>query len=264
MDKQLPAKMKQQLAKKHVRFYNIDAIDLALKVGMGNRINTIMQAAFFKLAEVIPYEQADEYMKAYAKKTYGKKGDAIVKKNWDAIDIAISGLVEIPVPAEWANATTGAVPVKVEATEYFDEVIQPILAQEGDKLPVSKLDPAGVVPTGTTKYEKRGIAVMVPEWQIDNCIQCCQCAMVCPHACIRPYMVDDEGKAQRARDVRHQAGAGPEVQGPDLPHAGFPAGLHRLRELRAGLPGEEQGAGHEAPGHPDRRGEELGVRPDAA
>ena len=98
MDKQLPAKMKQQLAKKHVRFYNIDAIDLALKVGMGNRINTIMQAAFFKLAEVIPYEQADEYMKAYAKKTYGKKGDAIVKKNWDAIDIAISGLVEIKVP----------------------------------------------------------------------------------------------------------------------------------------------------------------------
>ena len=213
MDKQLPAKMKQQLAKKHVRFYNIDAIDLALKVGMGNRINTIMQAAFFKLAEVIPYEQADEYMKAYAKKTYGKKGDAIVKKNWDAIDIAISGLVEIPVPAEWANATTGAVPVKVEATEYFDEVIQPILAQEGDKLPVSKLDPAGVVPTGTTKYEKRGIAVMVPEWQIDNCIQCCQCAMVCPHACIRPYMVDDEGKANAPETFATKPALGPKFKG---------------------------------------------------
>ena len=213
MDKQLPAKMKRQLAKKHVRFYNIDAIDLALKVGMGNRINTIMQAAFFKLAEVIPYEQADEYMKAYAKKTYGKKGDAIVKKNWDAIDIAISGLVEIPVPAEWANATTGAVPVKVEATEYFDEVIQPILAQEGDKLPVSKLDPAGVVPTGTTKYEKRGIAVMVPEWQIDNCIQCCQCAMVCPHACIRPYMVDDEGKANAPETFATKPALGPKFKG---------------------------------------------------
>ena len=139
-----------------------------------------MQAAFFKLANVIPYEQADEYMKAYAKKAYGKKGDEVVKKNWDAHRHRPSpAWVEIPVPAEWANATTGAVPVKVEATEYFDEVIQPILAQEGDKLPVSKLDPAGVVPTGTTKYEKRGIAVMVPEWQIDNCIQCCQCAMVC-------------------------------------------------------------------------------------
>ncbi len=213
MDEKLPAKMKQLLAKKHARFYNIDAIDLALKVGMGNRINTIMQAAFFKLAEVIPYDQADEYMKAYAKKTYGKKGDAIVKKNWDAIDIAISGLVEIPVPAEWANATTGAVPVKVEATEYFDEVIQPILAQEGDKLPVSKLDPAGVVPTGTTKYEKRGIAVMVPEWQIDNCIQCCQCAMVCPHACIRPYMVDDEGKANAPETFATKPALGPKFKG---------------------------------------------------
>ena len=213
LEQHLPASMKQMLAKKHARLYIIDAIDLAAKVGMGNRINTIMQAAFFKLANVIPYEQADEYMKAYAKKAYGKKGDEVVKKNWDAIDIAISGLVEIPVPAEWANATTGAVPVKVEATEYFDEVIQPILAQEGDKLPVSKLDPAGVVPTGTTKYEKRGIAVMVPEWQIDNCIQCCQCAMVCPHACIRPYMVDDEGKANAPETFATKPALGPKFKG---------------------------------------------------
>ncbi len=189
MDSHLPASMKKQLAKKHIRFWNIDAIDLALKVGMGNRINTIMQAAFFKLAEVIPYEKADEYMKAYAKKTYGKKGDAIVKKNWDAIDIAISGLQEVKVPAEWANATTGAVPVKVKATEYFDKVVEPILAQEGDKLPVSAFTADGFVPTGTTKFEKRGIAVAVPEWQIDKCIQCGTCSLVCPHAAIRSTYV---------------------------------------------------------------------------
>ena len=189
MDSHLPASMKKQLAKKHIRFWNIDAIDLALKVGMGNRINTIMQAAFFKLAEVIPYEKADEYMKAYAKKTYGKKGDAIVKKNWDAIDIAISGLQEVKVPAEWASATTGAEPVKVKATEYFDKVVEPILAQEGDKLPVSAFTADGFVPTGTTKFEKRGIAVAVPEWQIDKCIQCGTCSLVCPHAAIRSTYV---------------------------------------------------------------------------
>ncbi|HNW87324.1 MAG TPA: pyruvate:ferredoxin (flavodoxin) oxidoreductase [Candidatus Limiplasma sp.] len=192
MDSHLPASMKVLLAKKHIRFYNIDGIDLALKVGMGNRINTIMQAAFFKLAEVIPYEKADEYMKAYAKKTYGKKGDAIVQKNYDAIDIAISGLKEIKVPAEWANATTGAEPAKIKSTEYFEKVVEPILAQEGDKLPVSAFSADGFVPTGTTKFEKRGIAVTVPEWQIDKCIQCGTCSLVCPHAAIRSTYVSED------------------------------------------------------------------------
>ena len=192
LDANLPASMKQLLAKKNARFYTINAIALAAKVGMGNRINTIMQAAFFKLADVIPYDQADEYMKAYAKKTYGKKGDAIVQKNWDAIDIAISGLVEVKVPAEWATATTGAVAAKVEGTtKYFDEFVAPVLAQEGDKLPVSALDPRGIVPTGTTKYEKRGIAVKVPAWIADNCVQCGNCSLVCPHACIRPIYTAD-------------------------------------------------------------------------
>ena len=192
LDANLPASMKQLLAKKNARFYTINAIELAAKVGMGNRINTIMQAAFFKLADVIPYDQADEYMKAYAKKTYGKKGDAIVQKNWDAIDIAISGLVEVKVPAEWATATTGAVAAKVEGTtKYFDEFVAPVLAQEGDKLPVSALDPRGIVPTGTTKYEKRGIAVKVPAWIADNCVQCGNCSLVCPHACIRPIYTAD-------------------------------------------------------------------------
>ena len=200
--------MKQLLAKKHAKFYTIDAIKLAKEVGMGGRINTIMQAAFFKLADIIPYDKADEYMKAYAKKTYGKKGDEVVKKNWDAIDIAISGLVEIPVPEAWAEATKGAVPVQVTDDPYFKTFIEPILAQEGDKLPVSKLDPAGRVPTGTTKYEKRGIAVMVPEWNIDSCIQCGNCAMVCPHACIRPYLLDEKAakKAPKAFETKPAVG----------------------------------------------------------
>jgi len=194
LDANLPASMKQMLAKKHIKFYCIDAIDLAAKVGMGNRINTIMQAAFFKLAEVIPYDQADEYMKQYAKKTYGKKGDAVVQKNWDAIDIAISGLREVKVPADWADATTGAVAVEIEGTEYYKEFIKPILAQEGNKLPVSKIAADGVCPTGTTKYEKRGIAVNVPEWEASKCVQCNQCALVCPHAAIRPYLIDADAK----------------------------------------------------------------------
>ena len=191
LDEHLPATMKQMLAKKNIRFYCIDAIDLAAKVGMGNRINTIMQAAFFKLADVIPYDQADEYMKAYAKKTYGKKGDAVVKKNWDAIDIAISGLREVKVPAEWANATTGAVAPEIKGDEYYKEFIKPVLAQEGDKLPVSKIAADGTCPTGTTKYEKRGIAVNVPEWDVTKCIQCNQCSLVCPHAAIRPYLISE-------------------------------------------------------------------------
>ena len=203
METELPATMKQLLAKKHAKFYTIDAVKLAASVGMGGRINTTMQAAFFKLADIIPYEKADEYMKAYAKKSYGKKGDAVVKMNWDAIDIAISGLVEVPVPAEWANATTGAEPVKVEATDYFYEFVAPILAQEGNKLPVSMIDAQGRVPVGTTKYEKRGIAVKVPEWNIDACIQCGNCALVCPHAAIRPYLIAEgtempEGFATKA------------------------------------------------------------------
>ncbi len=202
----LPARMKRLLAKKNARLYIIDAIDLAAKVGMGNRINTIMQAAFFKLADVIPYEEADKYMKEYAQKTYGRKGDAVVKKNWDAIDIAISGLKKVEVPADWANATTGAEPVHIEATEYFHDVIKPILQQEGTDLPVSAFSPDGFVPTATTQYEKRGIAVNVPEWQIENCIQCNQCSLVCPHAVIRPFLMKEGTERPESFEMKKAIG----------------------------------------------------------
>ena len=192
MEHELPAAMKRTIAKKKLRFYNIDAIHLAREVGMGGRINTIMQSAFFKLANVIPVEEAIDYMKAAAKKSYGKKGDEIVKKNYDAIDAGVNAMVEIKYPESWANATTGAVPVSTTDDAYYHDFIKPILAQEGDSLPVSALSPDGTVPTATTRYEKRGIAVDVPKWIPENCIQCNQCSYVCPHAVIRPFVAKPE------------------------------------------------------------------------
>ena len=191
MEKELPASMKNAIAKHHVKFYNMDGVKIAREVGMGNRINTVMQAAFFVLANVIPADQAIEYMKAAAKKSYAKKGDEVVKKNYDAIDAGAKGFVEIQYPASWATTTEGAQVKDVTDDPYFQEFIKPVLAQQGDKLPVSKLSADGTVPTGTTKYEKRGIAVDVPQWIPENCIQCNQCSMVCPHACIRPFLVKD-------------------------------------------------------------------------
>ena len=195
MERELPASMKQAIARKHIRFYNIDGVKLAREVGMGNRINTVLQAAFFKLAEIIPAEEAIGYMKAAAKKSYMKKGEDVVNKNYAAIDIGVTGLEEVKYPEAWANATEGAVAMDVSDDPYFVDFIKPILAQEGDKLPVSKLAPDGFVPTGTTKYEKRGIAVEVPSWIPENCIQCNRCSLVCPHACIRPFVMENGTEA---------------------------------------------------------------------
>ncbi|GHU99623.1 pyruvate-flavodoxin oxidoreductase [Clostridia bacterium] len=191
MDKALPAALKRQIAAKRAKFYAIDALAIATKLGLGNRINTIMQAAFFKLAEVIPYEQAEEYMKSAAKKSYGKKGDAILKMNYDAIDNAVSGLIEIKYDAaKWLKADTGAVVAPIPDDKYFREFVHPILSLKGDDLPVSALSANGVVPTATTRFEKRGIAAKTPRWLPENCIQCNQCSFVCPHAVIRPVLLD--------------------------------------------------------------------------
>jgi pyruvate-ferredoxin/flavodoxin oxidoreductase len=191
MEEHLPADMKRMIAKKKLKFYNIDAIKLAAAVGMGGRINTIMQAAFFYLAEVIPYADAEKYMKEAVVSSYGKRGEKIVQMNYAAIDSAISGLEEVKYPESWADTSEGAVFVDMSDDDYIKNIVQPISKQEGNKLPVSAFDPAGRVPTSTTKYEKRGIAVNVPEWQIDSCIQCNQCAYVCPHAVIRPFLVKE-------------------------------------------------------------------------
>ena len=191
MEHELPASMKNIIARKHVKFYNMDGVKIARSVGMGNRINTVMQAAFFVLANVIPADQAIDYMKAAAKKSYAKKGDEVVQKNYAAIDAGATGFEEVNYPESWATTTEGKVVEDVTDDPYFKEFIKPVLAQNGDKLPVSKLAPDGCVPTATTKYEKRGIAVEVPVWNAEACAQCNQCAMVCPHACIRPFLIKD-------------------------------------------------------------------------
>ena len=187
----LPASVKRDIARKNIKLYVIDAIKIAGNLGLKGRTNTILQSAFFKVANIIPYDQAVEYMKKMAYKSFAKKGDAIVQMNYDAIDSAAANLIKIDVPASWKDATTGAEMVKVADDKYFKEVIHPILSLEGDKLPSSAFNADGTVPTGTTKFEKRGVAVLVPKWIGENCIQCNQCAFVCPHACIRPVIVKE-------------------------------------------------------------------------
>ena len=192
LSKNLPASMKQLLAKKNAKLYVIDAIKIAQAIGLGGRTNAIMQAAFFKInPEIMPYAEAEDWMKQYVKKSYGKKGDAVVNMNFAAIDKASAELKEIAVPADWATATDGAAPAKLADDEYFKNVIHPILTLKGDKLPSSAFNADGSVPTGTTRFEKRGVAVKIPAWNADNCIQCNQCAFVCPHACYRPILVKE-------------------------------------------------------------------------
>ena len=185
----LPAFVKRDIANKNINLYVIDAIKIAAELGLRGRTNTILQSAFFKVANIIPYEQAVDYMKKMAYKSFAKKGDAVVQMNYNAIDSAAANLVKIDVPASWKTAENGAPMAAVADNKYFKEIVHPILVLEGDKLPSSAFNADGSVPTGTTKYEKRGVAVNVPKWDVNKCIQCNQCAFVCPHACIRPVVV---------------------------------------------------------------------------
>ncbi len=191
MDKALPASVKNAIATKKVKFYTLDGNKVIASIGATKGVNTVMQAAFFKLSEVISYSDAETYMKQAIKKSYGRKGDAIVNMNYAAVDGAISSLKEVNYPESWATTTEGAPMIEGATDKYFAEVINPILKQEGDKLPVSAFTADGVVPVGTTKFEKRGIAVKVPVWIKENCIQCNQCSFVCPHAVIRPVLATE-------------------------------------------------------------------------
>lgn len=193
----LPAAMKRYIAKNEIAFYTINATSIAEEIGLGNRINMIMQAAFFKLAKVIELDKAVEYLKEAIEKSYGKKGQKIVDLNNKAVDAGIESLKKVAVPANWATAEEGvAVEAKGEPS-FIQNILRPINAQKGDDLPVSTFKGIedGSFDHGTAAFEKRGIAVNVPEWQIDNCIQCNQCSYVCPHAAIRPFLMTEEEMA---------------------------------------------------------------------
>jgi pyruvate-ferredoxin/flavodoxin oxidoreductase len=212
METKLPNHIKRSIAQKGLNFYNIDAVKIAAELGLGARINMIMQAAFFQISNVIPPEQAVNYMKEAIKKSYGKKGDKVVQMNFDAVDKAIGALDKINVPESWAVAGQEAYREE-EEPEFVKNVMRPMLAQQGDRLPVSALPPDGIFPTATTQYEKRGIAINVPEWQPENCIQCNQCSFVCPHAVIRPVLAHKEALKDAPKNFVTLEAQGKELKG---------------------------------------------------
>ena len=189
----LPNRMKKEIAQKHIKFYTIDADKIAMELGLGNKINLVMQSAFFKLINIIPIDTAVSEMKKYAEKSYGSKGQAILDMNFNAIDSGVDNIVEVNYPESWATLPEMDKAIEgTETDEYYEKIVKPISRLEGNDLPVSAFDPRGIVPTNTTKFEKRGVATQLPCWQSDKCIQCNMCAFVCPHAAIRPHLVKEE------------------------------------------------------------------------
>jgi pyruvate-ferredoxin/flavodoxin oxidoreductase len=212
METKLPDHMKRTITRKKLNFYNIDADKIASELGLGGRINMIMQAAFFQIANVIPPEKAFGFVKAAIKETYGKKGDQIVQMNIDAVDRAVGALKEIKIPNSWATAGHEAY-IDKDEPEFVKKVMRPMLAQQGDMLPVSAFNPAGIFPTGTTRFEKRGIAINVPEWIPKNCIECNQCSFVCPHAVIRPVLGKEDDLRNAPKDFITLEARGKELKG---------------------------------------------------
>ena len=203
--KHLPNAFKKALAQKNAKFFIIDAVHLAREIGLGNRTNTILQSAFFKLNEqIMPYEHAQELMKKYAAKTYGRKGEAIVKLNYDAIDKGAEGLVEVPVDPAWAKLKVAKKVVDETRPHFVKTIADEVNAINGYKLPVSAFEEYadGTMPNGTAAYEKRGTANFVPEWIPENCIQCNQCSFVCPHAVVRPFLATEEEMSKAPKQTK--------------------------------------------------------------
>ncbi|WP_061310497.1 pyruvate:ferredoxin (flavodoxin) oxidoreductase [Clostridium botulinum] len=194
VEEHLPASMKKYIAENDIEFYTLNAVKIAQGIGLGGRINMICQAAFFKIANIIPVEDAVKYLKDAVVTNYGKKGQKIIDMNNAAIDEGVNAIVKIEVPASWKDAKCEGACEAKENPEFIKNIVEPMNRQEGDKLPVSAFKGMedGTFPSGTAAYEKRGIAINVPEWQLDKCIQCNQCSYVCPHAVIRPILLTDE------------------------------------------------------------------------
>ena len=195
LEANLPGEMKKYIAEHNIKFYTINATKLAAEIGLGGRINMIMQSAFFKLSEVLPLDEAIDHLKRSIEEAYGIQGEHIVNMNHEALDKGINNLVKIDIPDNWKNAKETKEEEK-DLPEFISEILTPMVRQEGDNLPVSAFvgREDGSFPHGTAAYEKRGIAVEVPHWIKENCIQCNQCAFVCPHAVIRPFLVNEEEK----------------------------------------------------------------------
>ncbi len=212
METQLPGSVKAAIAKKKLKFFNIDAVKIAAGVGLGGRINMIMQTAFFKLAGVLPFEKALELLKKSIQKAYGRKGEKIVQMNIDAVDQAVAALEEVKYPASWADAKSAAAATDT-LPGYVAKIAKPVLAQQGDALAVSLFSTDGTMPSATSKYEKRGVAINVPMWIKDNCIQCNQCAFVCPHSAIVPVLLSDAEKAKAPASFETLPAQGKELKG---------------------------------------------------
>ena len=212
LERELPNRVKRVLARRHIRFYTIDATDIAGRIGLGNRTNTVLQAAFFKLSGVLPIDDAVKYMKDAITRTYGKKGEKVLSMNYTAVDEGVSAMHEVAVPAAWADLPDEEAAPAAGVPEYVATVMAAVNGQRGDQLPVSTFkDMAdGTVPVGTSKYEKRGFAAHVPEWDAAKCVGCNLCSLYCPHAAIRPFLLDaeEEGRAPEGYATNEARGKG--------------------------------------------------------
>jgi len=244
----LPREVQKAIIAKKLRFYVIDAFEVARKTGMGGRINSIMQTCFFGISNILPREEAIAAIKGAIKKTYGLKGDQVVKMNWDAVDQTMAHLQEVAVPDKATSRIKKPPIVSEDAPEFVKIVTGKITEMKGDELPVSVFPPDGTFPTATTQWEKRNIALEIPVWESDLCIQCGKCSLGLPPRRHPLQGVRSQAPRRRPQDLQVHGLEGRRVPGVEIHPPDGPRGLHRLRHLRGGLSRQEQGGGQEA-GH---------------